>query len=511
MDLPFVVPDPPQPGQASVFSMSDASTDCQPLSLPLSQKIPSRQEQHPQQIGPSLTQLQNGGLLYDNLVPGHYRYGAMPPQPPPGPLSLKSSGSSHHSHAQHAMRTATTASEQTRPQHTTMSPYSNVSNYHPSHQSTQASARQVLQVSEPDEDDDDLLVIAASDMMDAGRDDDDDDDEKMYRPFRHASSSGSNGIVCNAKVDRPMSNSTHSKDSSKLKNKPHYKDQPVVSMNTKPIDLLTVLISGSAHENAAESDNINNAVDLSTLIEDATTKSRNARALTDTLATKQNATPQATHEQMIRSGAENDLYVNTASAHTEAAVSFQRVYRALLGLGNDHNPTSVHSIIQQQKSTGGLSPSEEIAKSMLILANGHVRMAASLANMGVKWNMGKVESFGRVISKDSKQEIAAAVSDGPENIQAHTVGATSNGLDDKNHNIPQHERLRMAVRGALDTANHEEDITNSTFLARSTFLRAKSSDRRGKSSVGCNPDAVGSGGNIVKGQVAKEVNAVDDL
>ena len=91
------------------------------------------------------------------------------------------------------------------------------------------------------------------------------------------------------------------------------------------------------------------------------------------------------------------------------------------------------------------------------------------------------------------------------------MGATSNGRDDKNHNTPQHERLRMAVRGALDTANHEEDITNSTFLARSTFLRAKCSDRRGKSSVGCNPDAVGSGGNIVKGKVANEVNAVDDL
>jgi hypothetical protein len=171
----------------------------------------------------------------------------------------------------------------------------------------------------------------------------------------------------------------------------------------------------------------------------------------------------------------------------------------------------MHSIIQQQKSSVGLSPSEELAKSMLILANGHVRMAASLANMGVKWNMGKAESFGRVMTKCCKQVITAAVSEGRESIQDHSVGATPNGRDDKNHNIPQHERLRMAVRGALDTANHEEDITNSTFLARSTFLRAKSRDRRGKSIVGTNPNAGRSGGNIVKGQVAKGVNAVDDL
>eukprot|EP00804_Cyclotella_cryptica_P008582 CCRYP_007562-RC/>CCRYP_007562-RC protein AED:0.23 eAED:0.23 QI:199/1/1/1/1/0.66/3/3073/651 len=514
MELPFVVPDPPQPAQASAFPTNDASTDRPSISPPASQKIPRRHQDPPlppPQVVPSLTQQQNGGLLYSNLIPGHYRYGAMPPPPPPGPLSLQSSGSSHH--AQHATRASPAVSEQSRPQHTAVTAYSNVPNYHPSRPTTSSSNRQVLQVSEPDEDDDDLLVIAASDMMDDVRDENDDDDETLYRPFRHTSNSALNANACNAKMDRSASHPTHNKDSSRRMNTAQNKDQPMVPRNTTPIDLLTVLFGGSPHDNAAESTNQDRSLDLSKLIEEATTKSRNARALTDALATKQNDATKATNETMTHSGADNDFYVHTANAHTEAALSFQRVYRALLGFGEDSKPASLESIIHQQTFfTGGLFPSEELAKSMLILANGHVRMAASLANMGVKWNMGKAESFRMAMAKNHKQVLTAAVSEGRENSQAQSSGATSsNGSDDRNRSIPQHERLRMAVRGALDTANHEEDITNSTFLARSTFLRTKATDRGGKSTVGTNPSGAGSGGNTPKGPVANEGNAVDDL
>jgi hypothetical protein len=394
MDLPFAVPDPPQPIQAATVRQNSSAA-------PSGRVNASSQSQSPQILLPQ----KNGGLLYNNLIPGHYRYGARPPAPPPGPLSVESS-----------QQRGSLLGEQ--PQNTNS--YSNVKNFQ-SHRSPLN--REVLQVSEPEEeDDDDLLVVDL--------DEDDDDDGRLYKPFRHSTSNGS--------LHTKSNRSTQSKNSKS-------KAKKVQSIETKPIDLLAVLLGESSASNSPNNPNS----EISNLIEDATTKSRKARSMTTALATKKNMSTQTEKK------AGNDLYVDTANAHTEAALAFQRVYRSLLGL--DDNNTLFYT------APDGLSPCEELAKSMLILTNEHVRMAASLKDMGIKWNMGKVELFGTVKSNS--------------NLTSTKSGAAGNEAQSTSNNekkpMAKHERIRLAVRGALDTANHEADITNSTFLARSTFLNAK--------------------------------------
>ncbi|KAL3791937.1 hypothetical protein ACHAWO_009452 [Cyclotella atomus] len=425
MDLPFAVPDPPQPVPAAAVRQNALAARSGHINTS------SQTHQNPQLLLPQ----QNGGLLYHNLIPGHYRYGARPPAPPPGPLSVESS-----------QQRSSFLGEQ--PQN--MNSYSNVQN-HQSHQSSLN--REVFQVSEPeDPEDDDLLVVDL--------DEDEDDDGRLYRPFRHSTSNGS----LHTKSDRSAS-TTQSKNSKS-------KSKKVQSIETKPIDLLAVLLGESSAGNSSN----NLRSDISNLIEDATMKSRRARSMTTALATKDNT--------QTEKKAGNDLYVDTANAHTEAALAFQRVYRSLLGIDDNNAPLYT--------APDGLAPSEELAKSMLILANGHVRMEASLKDMGVKWNMGKAESFGIVKSNS--------------NLTATKSGAAGNETKNTSTNekkpMAQHERIRLAVRGALDTANHEADITNSTFLARS-FLNAKPAAK-------AHPNGIGGRNGNGNGQVLRE-NPIDDL
>lgn len=183
-----------------------------------------------------------------------------------------------------------------------------------------------------------------------------------------------------------------------------------------------------------------------------------------------------------------------------------------------------------QTSSGGITQNSEweLAKSMLMLSDMHARTAKSMYGMGLKWNMIatmaptatetvqnnattakglKVEEVDGGSGGASKTECGATGIDttrenivGVRDHQAATSSSTNNDKqrpnisndkcgDIKDKNVtsstaanaevieilptppllpPQHERLRMAVRRALDTANHEEDITNSTFLGRST-------------------------------------------
>lgn len=469
MDLPFAVPDPPPPAQTVALPTSDASTSNQSVSSstnhPAHSSVSQRVPAHPPIMQSPLQQ--NGGLLYNNLIPGHYRYGVKPPPPPPGPLSVESSISS-----QQMQSFAANGSTQLR--NNTNNSYSNLTNYRSTNQSVKPST-QLLQVSEPDEEDDDLLVVAL--------DEEDDDDEKLYRPFRH-SSNDSFDTNCSGGSVSTSNQSKVSVSKNKVQSK-----QTNIPVNTQPIDLLTVLLGGPAHSNSGS--NQSNSSNISILIEEATTKSRKARAMTVALATKRDDTEKKNHAD-----ADNDLYVATANAHTEAALSFQRVYRSLLGMDNTGNSSASLNITNQQSATNGLSPSEELAKSMLILASGHARMATSLKNMGVKWNMGKAESFGIAMANNK----TAARASGHSKTQM--LPASSSNNTGNNQNLPQHERLRMAVRGALDTANHEEDITNSTFLARSTF---------GKPMVQVKANNVKSGGKSVNVQVFNEQNPVDDL
>ena len=416
MDLPFAVSDPAPIQPTVLLHNDDTSAAASSTFNNPSGPVLQRTSAHPH----TMLSQPNGGILYNNLIPGHYRYGAKPPEPPPGPLSVDSSHS-----------------------------YTNVQN----RQSQSSIHQQVLQVSEPDEEDDDLFVIALEE--------DEDDDEKLYRPFRHSASNGS----VHTKSDRSVSSaSTNSKKSkSKAKGTRH--------VETKPKDLLAVLLGGSVHDDSTM--NRSTDQDMSMLIEEATTLSRKARSMTTALAAKNDAQSAGKKD--------NGLYVETANAHTEAALAFRKVYRSLLGIDDDNFTLNAQKL-------SGLAPSEELAKSMLILANGHVRMAASLGDMGVKWNMGKADSFGMVCHKSQSASKAAALG-----------GETQTAPNNENKQIPQHERIRLAVRGALDTANHEADITNSTFLARSTFLNAKPAASK--------PNT---GGKAGSGHFYKD-NPVDDL
>jgi len=444
---------------------SSAQVYPQPSHHQRHQQSAERQPQQPQQ------QMQSGGLLYNNLIPGHYRYGAAPPTPPVGPLSYSNISQNSQQQQQQQQQQLMHSSSDLRqknnydaPHHHQQHPYhhyNNVPNSYSNVPSTTQTATPntsdvFLQVSEPDDEfDDDLLVIASSDMMEEI----DLDDEKYYKPFRHLSGSSS-GSVSGGNSNQSKTTSPKSKKSTK--SKPMRNTESSTNKeDAKPMDLLAVLLSGPAAAgcNANAIDNF----DVTILLEEAAAKSSRARSMTNALVLQEKEHQQETKSEEI---VDNDLYVETANAHTEAAISFQILYKKLLGLENEGDAS--------QRIVGTLSPSEELAKSMIILANGHARTAKSLGEMGMKWNMGKVDKSGRMVSKNSNDVNTNVNNKAPTNaskggdVAATTAAAEKRRRESESSN----ERLRMAVRGALDTANHEDDITNSTFLARSTVLNA---------------------------------------
>ena len=459
---------------------------------------PNNNNQQPQ-IQSHGNNINGGGLLYNNLIPGHYRYGATPPAPPVGPLSCSNiSQSSQSSHQQHQQMNYKNTPNDLRQQNnnnygssqqpmTHQLHYNNVStNNHtyanvpsttteqPINHNTSSNnnyADVFLEVSEPEDDfDDDLLVIASSDMMEEV----DLDDEKYYKPFRHLG--GSNGSVGthNSQRSQSSSSSPRSKSSTVKTKKKAGKAKESTANNdvkeeTKPMDILTVLLSGPAVA-VDDRGTDGNTIDITIMIEEAATKSSRARSMTNALVLQEKEHPQQeTNSDNKEDTVDNDLYVATANAHTEAAISFQRVYKKLLGLKNEVGATTVGQTVtsSDERIVGTLSQSEELAKSMIILSNGHARMAKSLGEMGVKWNMGKVDNGGRMVSKNSND-----VNTTINNKKPTSTSKDSNDDSKRRESTTSNERLRMAVRGALDTANHEDDITNSTFLARSTVLNA---------------------------------------
>jgi len=360
----------------------------------------------------------------------------------------------------------------------------------------------IVQVSEPDdEDDDDLLMVTTPGGEDV---DEEEDDEQYYRPFRHQSGSGngssSNNInSMNKKGGKSKSHQKNSKSKSNNSN-----TQQIMMEETKPLDLLAVLLSGPMHHQQQHGNdsniNDNDVGDIAALMGEAASKSQRARSMTNALASKRTNNDE---KGGTSCEVDNDLYAATANAHTEAAISFQIVYRILLGLEGQGTTNTLSSSQPQPRlqQSSTLSPSEELARSMLILSSTHARMAKSLGTMGVKWNMMSKKD----LTSDNGINVAAVndvnavdSADGTKKGNAQggnkntvTSSSTSNTCTSSTNNgnnintppeILQHERLRMAVRGALDTANHEEDITNSTFLARSTVLNANKQATVGTSS-----------------------------
>jgi len=538
-----------------------------------------------------------GGLLYNNLIPGHYRYGACPPAPPPGPLSYSNSsprqnnnnqytntnnhgnslnpnqssgryenrsGRNYYNNAQlqqqqqHSQQQLTHLQRHYHSQSTATSRVTENSNFATLGSTAGARINSeddfCLQVVEPD-DDDDLLLIASPDIGD-GQDDDDGNDEKYYRPLQHHSS----GISTSTTVSSGINNSVTGHLGRKSANNGSIKQQNVEESilpleQVKPIDVLSILLSGPAntlsspHDGSLSGDEKQEErVDITVLMEEAACKSRRARNMTIALASRQLHQQHEQNHTKNRicsdtgnsSQDDNDVYISTANAHTDAAAAFRKVYRELLGHGfQSSNPTATNDAIKRKHPGTGTSSvvtsGIEIAKSMVILANNHARMAASLGAMGAKWNMGKVDSSGRMIPKNSSSTSTSgdvtnantssgslpitsksnrsnnAGSSTPQTPASSSQGAVTNATG-----MPQHERLRMAVRGALDMDNHEEDITNSTFLNRSTVLNAsKSIGGVNRRNVGANASLKSSvgggktgGGNKTSGG---EVNPVDDL
>ena len=390
-------------------------------------------EQHNQQQ----PQLQtSGGIIYNNLIPGHYRYNARPAQPPPGPLSYSNISNNsqtpyasqrqattvqqHHLQntgvhsSQDSLTTVATSYYQTAPDH-----------YHAQHEQLSVPKNSdYINISEPaDEEDDDILLVAAPEIEnDAG-------EAAYYRPFRYAVGS---------RLVLPK------KNGKKTKGKEDTTGADVGS-EPEPLDLLAALLSGP----------VGDSTDIARMIEDATEKSIEARNLTRDLARRHSHLVNDKQNADEGNDEGNHAYAAASNCHAEAAFSYQKVYRTLLGLSEDCSYPN-----NRLNRTATLSPSEELAKSMLILASAHASRAKSLGTMGEKWNLGKVKPTGWMIddSRDAKSN------DG----KIEEVKSTSSNESS--------ERLRACVRGALET--HEADITASTFLARSvTKESARSSNR----------------------------------
>jgi hypothetical protein len=175
------------------------------------------------------------------------------------------------------------------------------------------------------------------------------------------------------------------------------------------------------------------------------------------------------------------------------------------GLGNGNNSDKFFDLT-----------SFELAKSMIMLSDMHARTATMLCTMGLKWNIYLTPSTDEALGCDgeithnninrssncdctalsttSTDAVNVAHKLHRENVTSvaattRSVGTNSSfasatvAINQPNSSLPSHnignfrsntlpgtqhhhKRLRLAVRKALDTANHEEDITNSTFLGR---------------------------------------------
>jgi len=455
----------------------------------------------------------SSGPLYNNLIPGHYRYGVKPPEPPPGPLSYSntSSISSNTSTRYHQNIRQQSIDNNISYQNTTSSQPSLSQNNNQSNNTE----FDIIQVLEPD--DDDYIDIDSSSIENMNIEEE--DDEQYYRPFRHTSttvststtaSSGGVGVTM-----RSVSISNSKKSTSKKTKKSKHAQQQQVQ-EERPVDLLAVLLNDCTSTTSEVE-----PYDIATLMNEASIKSQRARELTNSLAANQyqgddSAANDSKESKKGNEEDDNDLYAITSNAHTDAAIAFQRVYRILLGLESSTSSSSPSSSLStypalptttRRIQNKPLSQSEEIAKSMILLSNIHVRVSKSLINMGMKWNMGKLDSqTGRMITKkksdngmgscgvnvdgknvDGKKTTASSDGNKGEDKDASKASAKNEtSSDTSTTSTPteaQHERLRMAVRGALDTTNHEEDLTNSTFLARSSLMNNNTKTSSKKQSV----------------------------
>lgn len=206
----------------------------------------------------------NGGLLYNNLIPGHYRYGVKPPAPPPGPLSYSNTSQSTSQHVRHQQQQQQSLQSMKSSQPSSQQqPVNGIATYHnvvprtstSQHMSQSSAGLQggfdIVQVSEPDEeDDDDLLVVAADEV--------EEDDEQYYRPFRHHAVGNGNGN--NHTMGRNGAN-MNQKSTKKASQKNGKGINAQIIEKTKPVDLLAVLLGGPAQQqhgntkNAADIDN----------------------------------------------------------------------------------------------------------------------------------------------------------------------------------------------------------------------------------------------------------------
>ena len=510
--------------------------------------------------------------MYNNLIPGHYRYGARPPAPPPGPLSY----SQQQQHQHH--RNFAQASYRNVP---TPPPIESVNNIN----LPTVSAHQdqivfdVVHISEPDddfddcEDDDDLSVVAIpSDLAADGQHENEDDDERYYRPFRHHQYD----VASNESVNGNKSAHQKTKNGKKQKKMNISVDEREMAMTKKqkPVDLLAVLLLdnvGGGGDVSADISKNDDCSDIASLIREASTTSKLARSMTDALATKKrfkhnsnNNTVDVAVEGKKKSSEKveaisivdddnNDLYAATSNVHSEAASSYRRVYRTLLGLPSSSTASSSPphdekvGIFGKRRNGTNIKhdSSVELAKSMLMLSDMHARTAKSFLNMGLKWNVDMTASVlrdgrdTRTITKKNESKdtsgknpgvttaIATSKFEGVDTTKSIGVSSSSSSsstsvADDAGN----HERLRMAVRKALDTANHEEDITNSIFLgvggAHRSIASSSSPSKVTRSKnkmavVAAASPAVGSRGRGRGGEqqnradVDDRVNPVDDL
>jgi len=450
----------------------------------------------------------SGGPLYNNLIPGHYRYGVKPPEPPPGPLSYsntsisRAQSNSYNGRQQHYSGQQSIGNNRSYQNNTSIQPSTSQNN----HQSNN-NEFDIIQVLEPD--DDDYIGIDSSSINDINIEE---EDEQYYRPFRHTStnnvSSGVGVSMRSVSTSNSGSSSNRKSSSKKKKKSKHVQQQQQQVEEERPVDLLAVLLndctSSTQDDQLGEESN-----DIATLMSEASTKSLRARALTNALAAKQYqsgddsaGTNKSKESKRGNEEDDNDLYAITSNAHTDAAIAFQRVYRILLGLDDPSSPPSLSPSLSPTTRIQGkpLSQSGEIAKSMILLSNIHVRMSKSLIDMGMKWNMGNVDSkTGRMITKKSddtsdknvdgknvdgkKSAVSSDGKKGKDDSKTSAKDEMSSDTSTATSSTPteaQHERLRMAVRGALDTTNHEEDLTNSTFLARSSLMNNNNSKTSSK-------------------------------
>jgi hypothetical protein len=432
----------------------------------------------------------------------------------------------------------------------------------------------VVQISEPEddysygdyEDDDDLSVVAIPSGLAADGQHlrhEEDDDERYYRPFRHHHCDGSgNEIFMKKSAHQKVKNVKKQKKSSISVDEG---EMMTMAKKQKPVDLLAVLlldnVGGEGDVNGDISKN-RDGDDIASLIREASTQSHMARSMTDALATKNTVDGAVEGKKKSAEDDSNDLYVATSKSHSEAACSYRRVYRMLLGLPSSSTasaspPEEEEVDLFRKRRSGNNSKHEscyELAKSMLMLSDMHARTAKSLLNMGLKWNINMTASVvhgdrdtRKITKKNNTTDVnsnnagvtssntAIATSKFEKGNGGVGVGISTNkSIGVSSSSLPStsvandggnHERLRMAVRKALDTANHEEDITNSTFLgvagARRSIASPPSPGKvtRSKNKVAVVAAAASSAagsrgrGDIQKNQsdVDDGVNPVDDL